>query len=206
MDASGHRPLLPGSVIAYSGIRPAPWRNGGGETRQIAAGHLGAAGGLEATSGDAWDWRISIADVECAGDFSAFEGMGRILTVIDGPGLLMHIDGKEQRLGRYLPLHFDGGSSTGATLPGGPIRDLNLITRTGTVKGHVAIVALSDGYPRPLSGGSFGVLLQGEARLLASDGRVRELERYDAVVGGGDPMPAIGGSGLLAVLSVRAAS
>lgn len=206
MDAAGHRPLLPGTVIAYSGVRPAPWRNGGGVTRQIASGNLGAAGGLEATSGDAWDWRISIADVGCAGDFSAFEGMSRILTVIDGRGLLMHIDGKEQWLERYMPLRFDGGSSTGATLPGGPIRDLNLITRTGTADGHVAIVELSDGKPRRLSGGSFGVLLRGEASLLAGDGRGRQLQRHDTVVGGGDPMPAIGGSGLLAVLSVRAAS
>ncbi len=45
------RPLSPGTVIAYSGIIPAPWRNGGGVTRQIASGKLGAAGNPESVSG-----------------------------------------------------------------------------------------------------------------------------------------------------------
>ena len=155
------------------GSNPAPWRNGGGVTRQIASGKLAHAEKPEAFSGDGWDWRLSIAEVESEGPFSAFVGMTRILTVIEGEGLAITIDGVEQRLDRYMPLRFDGGSTTSATLPAGPIRDLNLITRTGTVNGHVAIVELSREHPQGLFGGQFGVLLEGQARLLAGDGRER---------------------------------
>ena len=126
---------------------------------------------MEAVPGDGWDWRLSIADVESEGPFSAFAGMTRILTVIEGEGLAITIDGVEQRLDRYMPLRFDGGATTSATLPAGPIRDFNLITRTGTVNGRVDIVELSPEHPRKLFAGQLGVLLQGQARLLAGDGR-----------------------------------
>lgn len=206
MGATRHRVPCPGTVIAYAGLRPAPWRNGGGVTRQVASGKLAGDRTLDTVAGDDWDWRISIAEVASDGDFSAFPGMDRILTVIEGEGLVIAIDGIESRLARYTPLPFDGGSSTSATLPAGPIRDLNLMTRTGTVDGMVSVVELSGEQDVHLAGGRFGILLQGRARLVAADGRERELEHYDTVVGGGDPMPAISGIGLLAVLSVRAAS
>ena len=198
-----HRPNpSPGSVIAYSGIDPAPWRNGGGVTRQIASGTLAVAGNPETVSGNDWDWRISIAEVGTAGDFSLFKGMSRILMVIDGGGLALSIDGDRQQLELFTPLHFDGGSTTSALLPHGPIRDLNLMTRTGVVDGDAAIVELSEFQPLRLSGGRFGILLQGRGRLLAPDGTERDLERFDTVVGGGHEAPLIAGHGTFAVLSV----
>lgn len=33
MENERNRALLPGSVVAYSKLRPAPWRNDGGVTR-----------------------------------------------------------------------------------------------------------------------------------------------------------------------------
>ncbi|MFF5793923.1 HutD family protein [Paeniglutamicibacter sp. NPDC012692] len=206
MDASQHLPLHPGAVIAYSGISPAPWRNGGGVTRQIASGKLDVAGSLESVPGDDWDWRLSIADVESEGPFSSFAGMTRILTILEGEGLAITIDGVARRLGRYTPLRFDGGATTSATLPAGPIRDFNLITRTGTVYGQVDLVELSPEHPRKLAAGQLGVLLQGRARLQDGDAGERSLERYDTVVGGGEPSPAISGSGLLAVVSLEPGS
>ncbi|GAA1499129.1 HutD/Ves family protein [Paeniglutamicibacter kerguelensis] len=203
MDAPQPLSLSPGTVIAYSGISPAPWRNGGGVTRQIVSGKLGVLGTLEAVPGDGWDWRLSIADVESEGPFSAFAGMTRILTVIEGEGLAINIDGVEQRLGRYEPLQFDGGAATSSTLPAGPIRDFNLITRSGTVNGQIDIEELSPEHPRKLFAGQLGVLLQGRARLLAGESKHRPLERYDTVVGGGEDAPAITGSGLLAVVSLQ---
>lgn len=206
MGQERNRALLPGSVVAYSGLRPAPWRNGGGVTRQVLSGKLAGNGSLEPVSGDDWDWRISIAEVDSDGDFSAFDGMARILTVIEGEGLALTIDGLERWLPRYTALGFDGGSATSAKLPAGPIRDLNLMTRTGTVNGQVFFVELSGEHPQRLTDGQVGILLQGEARLATADGRVRDLERYDTVVGGGEPTTEISGSGLMAVLSMEAAS
>lgn len=206
MDAPLNHRLSPGTVIVYSGISPAPWRNGGGVTRQIASGKLGVAGTLETVPGDGWDWRLSIADVESEGPFSAFTGMNRILTVIEGEGLAINIDGVEQRLDRYMPLRFDGGAATCATLPAGPIRDFNLMTRTGTVNGRVDIVELSPEHPRRLLAGQVGVLLQGRAMLVAGDAGERTLERYDTVVGGEEPKTVISGRGILAVVSLEPAS
>lgn len=201
-----HDPVLsPGTVISYAGLRPVPWRNGGGTTRQIASGKLGRTGTPETVSGDGWDWRLSIADVESDGPFSAFVGMTRILTVIEGEGLLMTIDDTERHLERYTPLHFDGGAATSATLPAGPIRDFNLIARTGAVYGHVAIVELSREHPRKLFAGQLGVLLRGEALLLVGEGPGQALERYDTVAGGEESTPAISGEGLLAVVSLEPA-
>ena len=201
MDAPQH--LHPGAVIAYSGISPAPWRNGGGVTRQIASGKLGVAGSLESVPGDDWDWRLSIADVESEGPFSSFAGMTRILTILEGEGLAITIDGVGRRLGRYTPLRFDGGATTSAMLPAGPIRDFNLITRTGTVNGQVDLVELSPEHPRKLAAGQLGVLLQGRALFQDGDDGERSLERYDTVVGGGESPPAISGSGLLAMVSLE---
>lgn len=195
--------LSPGTVIAYSGIRPAPWRNGGGVTRQIASGRLDRSGNPEATTGEDWDWRLSIADVQTPGDFSAFAGMWRILTVIEGVGMVLRIDGTERRLERYGPLGFDGGAATSATLPEGPIRDFNLIARTGTVSGHVRIVELSPGHPLQLTRGRLGVLLQGAATLQVGGQHVQDLERYDTIVGGGESTPAITGGGFVAVVSLE---
>lgn len=206
MEQGRNRALLPGSVVAYSGLLPVPWRNGGGVTRQVLSGKLAGNGFLEPASGDGWDWRISIAEVDSGGDFSAFDGMARILTVIEGEGLALTIDGLERWLPRYTALGFDGGSATSAKLPAGPIRDLNLMTRTGTVNGQVFFVELSGEHPERLTDGQVGILLQGEARLAPAGGCVRGLERYDTVVGGGEPTTEISGSGLMAVLSMEAAS
>ncbi|GAA1876293.1 hypothetical protein GCM10009715_23720 [Paeniglutamicibacter psychrophenolicus] len=201
----GTRALAPGTVIAYSGLRPVPWRNGGGVTRQIAAGRLDSSGNPEESTGDDWSWRLSIADVRESGDFSVFTGMARILTVIEGAGMVLCTDGIERRLERYAPYGFDGAATTSATLPGGPIRDFNLITRNGSVHGRVGLVELVPGHPLPLTGGSLGVLLAGTATLLADGHRRHELERYDTVVGGGESAPVLEGRGSMAVVCLTPA-
>ena len=63
--------------LAASERRAQPWKNGGGITREIAASPDGAAL-------DAFDWRVSMAEVAAAGPFSRFEGVDRILTVLTG--------------------------------------------------------------------------------------------------------------------------
>lgn len=203
MSTAPNQALSPGSVLPYSELVPAPWRNGGGVTRQIASGKLGAAGEPVPATGDQWDWRLSIADVESEGDFSAFDGMTRILTVIEGGTLAITVDGATQQLEKFRPLRFDGGAATSARLPAGPIRDLNLMVRTGSVKGRVAIVEFSEEHPVRITGGRLGVLLHGRAGLLLGENKAQTLERHDTVVGGEEATPAISGHGLLAVVSLE---
>lgn len=184
-------------IIRYADLKPQPWQNRGGVTRQIASG---AAGGAPENG---WDWRVSIADVTKAGDFSPFPGMERVLTVIEGELLLLRIDGAEQPLEKYRPFRFPGSAATSASLPTGDIRNLNVITRTGAFKGYTFIIELSKKRGKPIFAGQLGVLLQGQATVSGGEGQQpEELARYDAVVGSDEDTPDILGRGFLAVVSI----
>ncbi|QXH47081.1 HutD family protein [Pseudomonas xanthosomatis] len=97
-----------------------PWKNGGGFTEEITRD---SGAGLEG-----FGWRLSIADIEASGGFSSFAGYQRIITVLQGDGMRLNVDGRDSR--PLLPLDafaFSGESQVGCTLLGGPIRDFNLI-------------------------------------------------------------------------------
>lgn len=104
----------------------APWKNGGGLTREVAAWPPGA-------SLDAFDWRVSIAEVSRGGPFSTFPGVVRVLTVIDGAGLALAVAGMAPvRLDAgSAPYAFPGEAPCDAELTEGPIRDLNVMVRRG---------------------------------------------------------------------------
>ena len=182
-------------IIRFADLKPEPWRNGGGTTRQLASQPGSAPDG-------SWDWRVSIADVTKAGDFSAFPGMERVLTVVDGELLLLSVDGAERPLEKYRPFRFPGGASTHASLPTGDIRDLNVMTRAGSFKGYTSIIELSKKRGKPLFEGSIGILLQGQATVAVGTEEPEPLARYDAVVGSDADTPDIVGRGFLAVVSI----
>lgn len=186
-------------IIRFADLKTEPWRNGGGVTRQIA-GHSGAGSGHDG----GWDWRVSIAEVSKAGDFSPFPGMERVLTVVEGDLLLLTVDGAEQPLEKYRPFRFPGGAATTCALPTGDVRNLNVITRAGSYKGFTSIIELSKKRAHPLFAGQLGVLLQGQA---TAGGETREPEalgRYDTVVGSDSGTPEVLGRGFLAVVSIGA--
>ncbi len=101
-----------------------PWKNGGGVTREVAARPPGA--GM-----DGFDWRVSLADVAADGPFSAFPGVDRVLTVIEGDGLVLEVEGRSTRLEPGAPFAFPGEAAVVARLTAGPIRDLNVMVRRG---------------------------------------------------------------------------
>ncbi|MEO6571979.1 MAG: HutD family protein [Ilumatobacteraceae bacterium] len=128
------------------------WKNGGGVTREIA----------RHTVGDGWHWRISIAEVSSDGPFSIFDGMSRILTVIEGDGVDLHSSEgtTSARLGE--PVRFSGDLPIECRLVNGPIRDLNVIYDASAVD---ASVSLLEG-PEQLALGP------GQGGCLALEGRV----------------------------------
>ncbi len=195
-------------IIRFSDIRPEPWRNGGGVTRELAS-HPKAASAQD----DAWDWRVSIAEVSTAGEFSKFPGMERVITVIDGELLLLTVDGEEHPLEKYRPFRFSGEADSGSALPTGDIRDLNVIARAGAFKGYTSIIELSKKRAHPVFEGQLAVLLEGKASVV--DGmdpededsgtpaaEPVELGRYDAVVGSDRRSPELLGRGFVAVVSI----
>ncbi|MDI2034802.1 HutD/Ves family protein [Paenarthrobacter nitroguajacolicus] len=197
-------------IIRFADIRPEPWRNGGGVTRELAS-HPKAASAQDG----AWDWRVSIADVSKAGDFSVFPGMERVITIIDGELLLLTVDGSEHPLEKYRPFRFSGEAASSATLPTGDIRDLNVIAREGAFKGYTSIVEISKKRAHPVFEGQLAVLLEGKATVApgadeesdgdapaTSPGEPVDLARYDAVVGSDTRSPEISGRGFVAVISI----
>ncbi|UZJ60191.1 HutD family protein [Pseudomonas sp. KU26590] len=97
-----------------------PWKNGGGSTEEITRD---AGEGLEG-----FGWRLSIADIGESRGFSMFAGYQRIITVLQGAGMTLNIDGKDSEpLLPSDPFAFSGDSAVSCTLLDGPIRDFNLI-------------------------------------------------------------------------------
>lgn len=115
-------------VIPFDSLVPVPWANGGGITREVAAER--DEGGIL--------WRVSIAEVEAEGPFSGFPGLTRILTVLRGPGMELVTPGGMIQALPLLPVSFPGGLPVTGRLPGGPIRDLNVMLRDGRYRGEVA--------------------------------------------------------------------
>lgn len=112
------------SGLRVDAVPGAPWRNGGGVTREL----LRWPGG-----GDDWRLRISVADIATDGPFSVFEGVQRWITLLGGEGLALDFGGRSQTLRPGdAPLAFDGGAPPHGRLLGGPVRDLNLMVRGGT--------------------------------------------------------------------------
>ena len=96
------------------------WKNGGGSTEEITRD---AGEGL-----DGFGWRLSIADIGESGGFSRFDGYQRIISVLQGAGMNLQVDGVSTRA--LLPFDafaFKGESAVACTLIDGPIRDFNLI-------------------------------------------------------------------------------
>lgn len=103
-----------------------PWKNGKGETVEIAVFPPGA-------SMDAFEWRISMASVVNDGAFSLFPEIDRTLSILSGQGMSLTIDDAAPVLLTMDsdPLRFAADVPVDATLVDGAITDLNVMTRRG---------------------------------------------------------------------------
>jgi len=114
----------------YESLRPAPWKNGGGLTREIVS------------LGDPFDWRVSIAEVASDGPFSVFEGIDRTIVLLEGSGLhLQSFDGTlEHRLEQPLqPFDFSGDLQLDSSQLGGASCDFNVMTRRSRGRSTVRV-------------------------------------------------------------------
>ena len=123
--------------VDASAATPAPWKNGGGVTRELLR--------LPADSGDDWTLRISVADIAADGPFSAFHGITRWFAVLDGAGVRLALpDGALEVRRGDAPLRFDGADAPDCTLLDGPTRDLNVMVRTARAESIVTPATFLD--------------------------------------------------------------
>ncbi len=107
-------------IVRRLDARRMPWKNGGGETIQIAVHPMNSLV-------DSFGWRISLARVDSDGFFSTFLGVDRSLTVLDGVGLSLAVGAGPPVLvtARDEPHRFPGEANCFARLLDGPVTALN---------------------------------------------------------------------------------
>ncbi|MGW0559086.1 HutD/Ves family protein [Streptomyces sp. NPDC003016] len=169
-------------VLGAAGRTAVAWKNGGGVTREIATWPEGAG-----TAG--FDWRISLAEVEGDGPFSAFPGVDRILTMTEGAGMDLTVGGERRLVDeRYVPQDFPGDVATDCRLLGGRVVNFNVMYRRGRTAARVAVARGGMDVTVPPGGTVVIVALEGAA----SFGGVT-LGRYDAAVTGSPGTLSTGG-------------
>jgi environmental stress-induced protein Ves len=162
-------------VLPANTYRRERWKNGAGWTREI----------LRWPEAGAWDWRLSIAEIEEDAPFSAFPGVERELVLLSGNGLRLRFgDGRVVALQPpHERLRFAGEEDVRGELVDGPTQDFNLMWRRDAVEAEL--------WHRPLVGPMvifaeprtiwFLHLLAGQARF-ADESRLPDLAAGDTAV------------------------
>lgn len=178
-------------------LTSAPWKNGGGVTREIV--RVPAGSGL-----DDFTWRVSLAEISADGPFSTFAGVDRVIVLLSGAGVhLTSSDGTvDHRLDTPLePFAFAGERETSASRIGGASSDFNVMTRRGSVRADVRIIRAGERLDAARAGvlfaarGAWSVRTDAETHSLAENSGVW----WDGESSAWDLIPERGGSALIAV-------
>ncbi len=161
-------------LVRYAELPVAPWKNGGGVTREIVAA-LDADGELA--------WRVSIATIDRPGPFSRLARIDRTIAVLDGAGIVLSgPDGEVQLTPGDLPYRFAGETEIAAALLAGPTRDLNAMTRRGRFRHRMTRLDMAAGDTLGAETEHCVLVLAAPARITVG-GVVLEAETGDALVG-----------------------
>jgi environmental stress-induced protein Ves len=159
-------------IIRYADVAPSLWRNGRGTTREL----------LVYNAGEAFVWRISVADVTASGAFSTFPGVDRSLTLCGDTAMALVVNGESRRLLPFDTVTFPGEASTSATLVDGPTVDLNVMTRRDTATSVVSTHVIDGEHEVSVAAGTTVLVpVDGSLQLLGA-GLNHHLSTFDAVV------------------------
>lgn len=161
-----------------------PWANGRGVSYEVAR---------ENDESGEWTWRLAIAPIVDDGPFSVLTGVHRELTLIEGEGLVLTIDGNMVACRRGEVVDFSGDAHTHAALTSGPVVDLNVMARAGSERTMQIVAA-----PASITGFDCVVALDGV--VVEVEGQTELLATRDALMGGG---PVQLRSGSVAVVRPR---
>lgn len=161
--------------LPRSGFTAMPWANGLGTTHEIAVDPT------PGPSGAPFRWRLSMADLSGPGPFSVLPGVDRVLVLLAGGGVVLHVDGQPPApLGRHDAIAFPGDVPTRLEMPPGTGRDLNLMWDRGRASGAVDVLGPGArlALDAPLAfavalGGPAAVLVDGEPAVLGGEDALR---------------------------------
>jgi environmental stress-induced protein Ves len=161
-------------IMRAASYRAAPWKNGGGVTREILR---------VPPEPTAFDWRLSLANIASPGPFSSFDGYQRTLVLVSGPGVELDFGqhGRVKLTTAGQMVSFDGAWETSCTLLDGPSTDLNLIVSQERVRSASRCIQLTRAesvqtaeWPQTLV-----CCISGAVRLTNTAGEVQDLSGVD---------------------------
>ncbi|GAA5233168.1 HutD family protein [Verticiella sediminum] len=120
--------------VVLADLPASPWRNGGGETREIVCVPAGA-------DMAEFDWRLSVATIARTGPFSAFPGVDRVITLLEGEGVVLRsTDGliEHALTAPLVPYAFSGDVAMDCELVGACM-DFNVMVRRSTTRADVTV-------------------------------------------------------------------
>lgn len=194
-------------IIRKASFTPRPWKNGGGITHEVIR---------VPSDGEAFVWRVSVAQIESSGPFSDFSEYNRKMVLLKGAGaLLKFADGRQRALRRIGDLaEFDGALATHCKLFDGPCVDLNLmVAKSQAVSVSVERLPAAQGTLQASASLTESTLIFAVDETLAlqiGSGEILHLEPWDlAIMSNGtgrltrlrEPSPAASGAVFLATIS-----
>ncbi|WP_216586115.1 HutD/Ves family protein [Streptomyces brasiliscabiei] len=203
---------MAGDVLRWSEYRSMPWKNGGGTTREVASGDVRTSAPVPpapAERGDGFDWRVSVADVDAGGSFSAFPGIDRVITLVEGVGMVLTVDGTSHPVGPLSPFAFSGDATTDCRLEGGAVRDMNVMTRRGRARAqvHMDTITAAQGLELACAAGEILLVMAVTEGVVVSgpDGQETALGRLDCVRHESPGALTLRGDGTVAEIRITAA-
>jgi len=181
------------TIISKSDFNTVPWKNGKGQTVELA---INEGGTLEK-----FDWRLSMATVVEDGEFSNFSGYERNLVLIEGNGLtLTHDIIHTDRLTKLLDFAtFDGGSKTQAQILNGSIKDFNIMTAKGVCQATVSTYQTALHLPLNRSGLTFIYSLASDVALCDNNGSEQTITQGDLLTLNGEDKATISGDAIILI-------
>jgi environmental stress-induced protein Ves len=162
-------------ILRASNHKSMPWKNGGGETAEIAVFPNGA-------SMQDFGWRVSMAKVIENGPFSLFPDVDRTLSILEGHSMALTIEDAETVVltKESDPLTFPADAPVNATLPEGEIRDLNVMTRRGSFTHSVSRIAQPESFH--VTGGETIIIVASGTINIRSGENLAQLQHLDCAL------------------------
>jgi uncharacterized protein len=171
-----------------------PWRNGGGVTSEVAR--------WPADSSD-FEWRVSFAEVEQSGPFSAFTDVDRVILLVSGPPMLLEFPDRAHALQSFEPFRFRGEDAVHCTVTA-PTRDLNVMVRRDRAQATVEVLPIEGALTTPTADVLLVAVLGGTVTL--ADAEPGLLEVGDVAMRTDGSAVDLSGSGVVAVIAITHAS